>query len=249
MSAGLAVTADGTKVVVADYENDAVSIVTLATRAVVDLDLRPGKAASSPQSGIAGGEYPFWVAVKGNTTAYVSSLRDHEVDVVDLTIPAVKARIPVGRQPNKMILNKDQSRLFVANGNDDTVSVIDTTANAVIETIHVVAPAGALANPGNFKGANPNGLALSPDEKTLYVTDGATNALAVVQRDPTGATPSATVGLVPTGWYPTAVSTSVNGSFLYVTNAKSVPGPSCQDILTSAWGPQQALDAGGPTTQ
>jgi DNA-binding beta-propeller fold protein YncE len=96
-TAGLAVTADGTKIVVANYENDSISIVTLATKAVVDLDLRPGKAAASPMSGVAGGEYPFWVAVMGNTTAYVSSPRDHEVDVVNLATPAVTTRIQVGR--------------------------------------------------------------------------------------------------------------------------------------------------------
>jgi YVTN family beta-propeller protein len=246
-TAGLAVTADGKTVVVANYENDSISIVTLATKTVVDLDLRPGKAATSPMSGVAGGEYPFWVALKGSTTAYVSSLRDQEVDVVSLgSPPAVTARIAVGRQPNKMIFNKDQSRLFVANGNDDTVSVIDTSTNTVKETISVVAPSSVLANPNKVKGANPNGLALSPDEKTLYVTDGATNAVAVVQRDPAGATASSITGLIPSGWYPTAVSTSADGSYLYVTNAKSVAGPACKDILTTAWGPVGSLD-GGPT--
>jgi YVTN family beta-propeller protein len=146
-----------------------------------------------------------------------------------------------------MIFNKDHSRLFVANGNDDSVSVINTSTNAVAETISVVAPASTFANTANVKGANPNALALSPDEKTLYVTDGATNAVAVVQRDPSGVAPSSIVGLIPTGWYPTAVSTSADGSYLYVTNAKSVPGPACEDILTTAWGPLGTLDAGGPT--
>jgi len=255
VTAGLAVTADGATVVIANYENDSISIVSLATKAVVDLDLRPGKAATSPASGVAGGEYPFWVAIKSSTTAYVSSHRDQEVDVVDLTMtpPVVTSRIPVGRQPNKMIFNKDQSSLFVANGNDDTVSVISTLTNSVTETIAVVAPASVFTNTTHLKGANPNGLALSPDEKTLYVTDGATNAVAVVLRDPTGATPSSTVGLIPTGWYPTAVAPSANGDFLYVTNAKSVPGPACKDILTAAWGPVGTLDGGpteggGPTT-
>ena len=146
-----------------------------------------------------------------------------------------------------MIFNKDHSRLFVANGNDDSVSVINTSTNAVAETISVVAPASTFANTANVKGANPNALALSPDEKTLYVTDGATNAVAVVQRDPSGVAPSSIVGLIPTGWYPTAVSPSADGSYLYVTNAKSVPGPACEDILTTAWGPLGTLDAGGPT--
>ncbi len=122
----------------------------------------------------------------------------------------------------------------MANGNDDTVSVIDTVSNEVIETIPVVAPKHVFADDRGLKGANPNGLTLAPDEKTLYVTDGATNAVAVVDVDARG---SSTIGLIPTGWYPTAVSTSRDGSYLYVTNAKSVAGPSCGDILTAAWGP------------
>jgi YVTN family beta-propeller protein len=235
-SAGVAVNHSGTKLVVANYENDSISVVTLATKAIQELDLRPGKAATSPQSGVAGGEFPFWVVVKGDTTAYVSSQRDREVDVVDLSAatPAVTARIAVGGQPNKMILNKDQSRLFVANGNSDTVSVIDTSTNTVLESAQVAAPASVLSNPKALKGANPNSLALSPDEKTLYVTDGATNAVAVVQRDPTKPTGATTIGLVPTGWYPTAVTASADGAHLYVVNGKSIPGPSCEDVAAEA---------------
>jgi YVTN family beta-propeller protein len=237
-SAGVAVNQSGTKLAVANYENDSISVVTLATKAIQELDLRPGKAATGPKSGVAGGEFPFWVVIKGDSTAYVTSQRDREVDVVDLSAatPAVTARIPVGGQPNKMILNKDQSRLFVANGSSDSVSIIDTSANMVLETVQVAAPTTAFANPKGLKGANPNSLALSPDEKTLYVTDGATNAVAVVQRDPTMTTGATTVGLIPTGWYPTGVSVSSDGSHLYVINGKSIPGPSCKDIAAEAKG-------------
>jgi YVTN family beta-propeller protein len=235
-SAGVAVNQSGTKIVVANYENDSISIVTLATKAVQDLDLRPGKAATGATPGVAGGEFPFWVVVKGDTTAYVSSQRDREVDVVDLSgaTPAVSKRIPVGGQPNKMILNKDQSRLFVANASSDTVSVIDTSSNTVLESVQVAAPASVFANPKGLKGANPNSLALSPDEKTLYVTDGATNAVAVVQRDPAATTGASVVGLIPTGWYPTGVSVSGDGKQLYVINGKSIPGPACQDVAGEA---------------
>jgi YVTN family beta-propeller protein len=254
MAAGLAVTQDGSKLVVANYENDSISVVDLTTKTVVtELDLRPGKAVSAPASGVAGGEYPFWVVVKGNNTVYVSSQRDREVDVVTLAAldggalgATVTERIGVRGQPNKMILNKDQSRLFVANGNSDSVTVIDTGSNTVLETVPVLAPPNVFANATGLKGANPNGLALSPDEKTLYVTDGATNAVAVVSRDPAQPTGAQTIGLIPTGWYPTSVSTSADGSYLYIINAKSEPGPSCMDILDASWGPVGTLD-GGPT--
>jgi hypothetical protein len=63
----------------------------------VALDLRPGK--SDPlKAGIAGGEYPYWVVVKGNGSsarAYVSSIRDREIVVVNLGVPSVATRIPV----------------------------------------------------------------------------------------------------------------------------------------------------------
>ena len=99
-----------------------------------ELDLRPGMAAQSPAPGTPGGEYPFWVVLTGKTgpsaTAYVSSLRDREIDVVNLgencargttgpgcfmlAAPVVKARIPVKGQPNKMTINKAETLLYVA---------------------------------------------------------------------------------------------------------------------------------------
>jgi hypothetical protein len=73
------------------------------------------------------------------------------------------------------------------------------------------------------RGANPNSLALSPDNRTLYVTGGGTNAVAALDLDANGA--GRVRGLIPTGWYPNAVSTSADGKYLYIANAKSMPGP------------------------
>ena len=61
-------------------------------------------------------------------------------------MPAVVARIPVKGQPNKMTLNKAQSLLYVAEDQSDTVDVIDTAQNAVVESIPVIA--SAAASPG-----------------------------------------------------------------------------------------------------
>ncbi|MFL6350479.1 MAG: YncE family protein, partial [Bryobacteraceae bacterium] len=81
---GLAVTQNGEALAIANVYNDSISIVDLQTRRVsAELDLRPGKIDAA-NAGVPGGEYPFWVSVKGNTTAYVSSLRDREIVVVSL---------------------------------------------------------------------------------------------------------------------------------------------------------------------
>ena len=88
VTAGLAVTADGQTLVVANIQNDSISIVDLSGEIVrQELDLRPGKIDSRHQ-GEPGGEYPFWVTIKGSEIAYVSSLRDREVVVVSLKPPA-----------------------------------------------------------------------------------------------------------------------------------------------------------------
>ncbi|MGH9730925.1 MAG: YncE family protein, partial [Candidatus Acidiferrales bacterium] len=72
-AAGIGVTADGKKLLVANFENDSVSEIDLATRKkIAELDLRPG-AADPNKTGVAGGEFPFWIVTKGNDTAYVSS--------------------------------------------------------------------------------------------------------------------------------------------------------------------------------
>ncbi len=217
-AAGLAISADGGKVVVADRHNDAITVVDTKTRAVAgELDLRPGKSDPAGK-GIAGGEYPDWVAVKGNDTAYVSSERDREIVVIALNgAPRVVARIKVEGVPSRMVLNTDQSLLYVASDNSDTVSVIDTKANAVVEKIAVAAPPGLLAKPQHFGGAAPNSVALSPDGGTLYVSDGGTNAVAVVPL--AGPAPHRTAGLVPTGWYPNSVTAA--GDMLYVVNGRS----------------------------
>jgi YVTN family beta-propeller protein len=142
MAAGLAVDASGKRLLVANFENDSVSVIDLAQRLrVAEVDLRPGKIDPA-QQGMPGGGYPFWIVIKEDTKAYVSSQRDDELVVLDLTSPSptVSGRIRVGSQPNNMILNRAQTLLYVASGNSDSVSVIDTHTDHVLEEIDTTAP-------------------------------------------------------------------------------------------------------------
>jgi DNA-binding beta-propeller fold protein YncE len=222
--AGVAVNSDGSRIVAANYESDSISVIDPRARTVVaTLDLRPGKNDPS-KSGVPGGEFPYWVAIKGKSTAYVSSLRDREIVVVDFSgAPKITARISLPGNPNRMILNRDRSRLFVTSDNSDTVDVISTEANQMIASINTTAPkalfAGALPH-----GSSPNSLALSPDERTLYVTNGGSNSVAVVALNEE-ADGGEVRGLIPTGWYPNSVSVSRNGRMLYVADGKRKEGP------------------------
>ncbi len=224
-AAGLAVSADGTMLVVANIYNDSISVINTATNTVIwEYDLRPYKNTPAA-NGTAGGETPFAVAIVGNSTAYVTSVRDREVVAVPIgaaaPAPGTLARIPLPGSPNQLTLSKDQTRLYVAQDNSDTVAVIDTASNTVVEEIDAIAPPGLLTTPERYTGAATNSVALSPDGKTLYATNGGANDVAVIPL--TGSAPHQVAGLIPTGWYPQSVTAAVNGHVIYVVNAKNDP--------------------------
>src|SRR6185436_1003480 len=119
--------------------NDSISVIDTATGVVrYEHDLRPYFVNNENRSGRAGGTFPFAVVMKGNDTAYVSSDRDREVIVVDVSSPTeghLIKRIKLDGNGLGMTLNASQSRLYVAQDNADQVSVIDTSSNKVIDKI------------------------------------------------------------------------------------------------------------------
>ena len=179
---GVAVTADGKTVLVANIYNDSVSVIDLAQRRVAhEVDLRPGK--NDPGfSGVPGGEFPFWVVAHGNDQAYVSCLRDREVVKLRLNEePWIVGRIKVNGNPNKMALNRSGSRLYVAADNSDSVSVIDTSVDKVVEVISTTGPPRVIRNVAAYRGSAPNDVAVSHDGRRLFVTNGGSNSVAVIQ--------------------------------------------------------------------
>jgi len=211
VAAGLAISPDGSTLYVANYQNDSLSIINTATRLVTN-EVVFFKLAQTT----AVGEMPYWPVVLSDSKGapvktYVSSQRDGQVLVVNST--GLQKVIKVGGEPNRMILSADRLRLYVANGDLDEIEVIDTTKDVVSSRISV-------ARPGyKYKGSSPNSLALSPDGTRLYATLGGENAVAVID-----AASQQLLGRIPTGWYPSSVSVSADGSRLFVVNMKSNAG-------------------------
>jgi DNA-binding beta-propeller fold protein YncE len=241
MAAGLAVNPDGTRLLVANMENDSVSLIDLQQRMVVaERDLRPGKN-NAARSGVAGGEFPLWVVFQGDSKAYVSSLRDREIVVMDVRNDQLRIarRIGVSGSPNRMLLDRAQGRLFVALDNSDSVAIIDTRSDRVEREIDVNAQFKRSKGKLRFTGSHPNSLALAPDESLLFVTMGGTNSVAVVplgegedeedeeenETESKGKGKSRDrIGLIPTGWYPNSVSVSADGRHLYIVNSLAPAG-------------------------
>jgi YVTN family beta-propeller protein len=132
------------------------------------------------------------------------------ISVVDLEKGAEIAQIPTGLHPSDLELSPNQTTLYVANANSDSVSVINTRTRMV--THNIATP----PEPSLPFGSAPNALALSPSGTELYVANGGNNALAVVSLR----AKSTVEGFIPTAWYPGAIVT--DGKFLYVANVKGV---------------------------
>ena len=108
----------------------------------------------------------------------------------------------------------DDRRLFVANTNSDTVSVIDTDERRVVRTIAVNPFPGALF------GSSPNALAIHDGH--LVVSLGRANALASSGSGPHRWSGGSLVGLIPTGWYPSCARGRRTSGRVIVANGKGV---------------------------
>ncbi len=257
--AGLSVGPDGTTLYVALFGTNSMGIIALSDRTVkktLPVGSSPFGAYVSPDGKAVytsnwGGPLPqpgdatdplFPVKVDPQTGASAAG----SLSVYDVAADTMRPEIAVGLHPTAMIFSKESSRLYVANSNDDTISVLDllaaSGADPEIERISV-RPSGLPF------GSMPNGLALSPDLTTLYVANGGNNAVAVIRLDSRSRPPgtysgpnadapatSAVTGFIPTEWYPIAVTVSMDGTKLAIANNKGEG---------SLGTPQRAIPNGG----
>ena len=244
-TAGVAVSPDGTRLLAANLQNDSVSLIDLSSAAVAERDLRPG-VIDPKHAGEPGGTFPKAVIWASDTKAYVASQRDREIIVLEVAAGSlhVDRRIKTRGQPVALALNRSGSRLYAGLDNTDGVAVVDTAEDRMINEISMAAaPGGSTAGLG---GAGADNLALSADGRFLWVVEGGENAVALVglsardaglaaakprgDKDGDGddrpqSDRSAVLGLIPTGWYPTAVAVRPDNGQLYVVNGKSNAGP------------------------
>ncbi|MGI4885715.1 MAG: alkaline phosphatase family protein [Janthinobacterium lividum] len=189
--------------------------VTKEDNALYVLDLKTKHTLSRVALGHEA--YGCLLAPDGNTL-YISLWGGDELLAYDTRTGQIRQHLATESHPNELIQTRSGRYLFVANANDNSVSVVDTKSWRVLETI------SSALYPTKLTGSTPNGLALSPDEKTLYIANADNNCLAVFDvAQPGKSTPK---GFIPTGWYPTCVRTL--GNQVLVANGKgfsSLPNP------------------------
>jgi len=145
---------------------------------------------------------------------YVSLWAQASVAVVDLKSNQVVDRWPTQEHPCEMALTQSGKYLFVANANQNTVTVIDADTGKTVENIW------AALYPQSPPGSTPNSLALSPDDQLLFIANANINVVAVFDVSKPGQ--SRSLGFIPVGWYPASVRVTPDGKHLLVANRKGV---------------------------
>jgi YVTN family beta-propeller protein len=225
--AGIAVSRDGKKIYVA---------LNVSNR-LVEMDAATGKILRLWNVGVA----PFGVALCKNKV-YVSNWGGRRPDANGVTGPAGRgtrvrvddrsiasegsvsvidlqganqSEIVTGLRAGALALSPNGKYLVVANAGSDTLSVINTRADKIVETIC------ARQNPGDPFGAQPDALAFDKRGKKLFAGNGTQNAVAVFQFKPGH---SKLLGLIPAGWFPGALAFDAGRKRICVANIKNPGG-------------------------
>jgi len=190
-----------------DEANQVLYVVTRDDKRLYTVDLVSKKVTAQYA---LGGEAYTCVLSPNREELYISCWGCDKVYVFNTVTKNIETEIPVGDNPNELLLNKKGEYLLVANSNDNSVSVINVKERKVVETLNAALYADAP------NGSTTNGMTFSPDEKTLYIANADNNCLAVFDVKKLGESKS--LGFIPVGWYPTQVR--VVGKKLFVSNGK-----------------------------
>lgn len=185
------------KLYVVTKEDNSLYIIDLITKKILKRILLAGEAYTCKLS-------------PDKKTLYISCWGCDVVYFFDTQSATVKNKISVGDNPNDIVVTKNGALLYVANANDNSVSVIDAKEKKVIEVLNTA------LYPDAPSGSTSNAIALSADEKFLYVANADNNCLSVFDVSKKAASKSK--GFIPVGWYPTAVK--VIGKKIFVANGK-----------------------------
>jgi len=184
-------------------------VVTKENNSLYVIDTKAKKVISQHP---LGGEGYTCILSPDRRTLYVSCWGCDRIVIFDTEGQKITGSITVGDNPNDMCITRSGQFLFVANANDNNVSVISTGEMKVIETLNTA------LYPDAPSGSTTNSLALSRDEKTLFIANADNNCLAVFDVSVPGE--SKGKGFIPTAWYPSCVRVANNR--ILVSNGKGM---------------------------
>lgn len=208
-----------------DDDQQMLYAVTKENNSLYTFDLKAKKVKG--QFALGGEGYTCLLSNNGKAL-YITCWGCDKVALFDTQKQQMTGSIPVGDNPNDMCQTRNGKYLFVANANDNSVSVISLEQKRVVEILN------SAVYPNSPSGSTTNSVALSDDENTLYIANADNNCLAVFDVSTPGK--SFSKGFIPTAWYPTCVREVKNTVF--VANGKGLtskanpygPSPKKEDV-------------------
>jgi len=232
--AGIAVSPDGKRLYVALNLSNRLAELDAATGHVLrcwDVGVAPFGVALAGQKVYVsnwGGRRPDAECVTGpaglGTLMRVDPSRhiaaEGSVSVIDVSqkewkseVRSPKSEILTGLHACAIAASPNGRWIVVANAGSDTLSVIDTRTDRIVETLCT------RQNPADLFGAQPNALAFDKSGSRLFACNGTQNAVAVFGFKPGQ---SSLRGLIPVGWFPGAVAYDPSRKSLCVANIKGI---------------------------
>ena len=196
----IALAPDGKRAYVGNSASGTVSVIDLAERKVI-ATVNVGRAvrgvAVTPE-----GETIF----AANSGANSVSVIDGASHKVVATIPGMLRPLGLTMEPQGRHEWAKTSRLYVTQSGGRSVSVVDTSSLEVRDTMGV--------------GANPFMAAVSPDLKTLYVSNAFSGEVSVIDvTREMGAMTNGSVGTIPVGLAPQGIAVTPDGKKVLVNNS------------------------------
>jgi DNA-binding beta-propeller fold protein YncE len=143
--------------------------------------------------------------------AFVTAWHANQLSIIDLDHPALVENVATPAHPIALAFAPQHGLLYVSAAATNSVAVIDVNAGRTVGTIDV----GML--PDVKVGATPNALAITRDEKTLFIANADEDSVIRVSLDGNSGT---VTGAISTGVYPTDVLLSGDERSLYVLDGK-----------------------------
>ncbi len=229
---GVALSKDGTSAYALLNQNDTLTQIDLTTK-LQGTQIRVGNAPHSivinsdgttayvsNEGGRAATAADFQIYSAGTEIVadpVVGAAITGTVSVVDLASMTVTATISTGLHPTGMAFHGRD--LLVANAYSDTISVINTTTNVVVQTINLALPIGVPGQAPAY-GAGPNSIAVDGKTGTAYVALYNANAIAVVDLSKNATNP--VLGMIPVAYAPSSVVLDKANNSLIVANDKGI---------------------------
>jgi uncharacterized repeat protein (TIGR01451 family) len=181
------VSPDNSRLYVMNNASNTISVIDTAANSVI----ATMPVASQPQQ----------LAISPDGTRGYLTASPNTVQVLDLVNRSVITSVVTGNLPNPILLDAAGTRAYIGYAGDSTIRVLDTATNAMVGSVAL----------GTNKA--PNGLALSPNQQTLYVSEFLANQAVEIDLATMTIGTTYTVGARPYG-----IDITGDGARVYVAN-------------------------------